>query len=104
MISSRKPSALEFEISGKMGEGNFSTVGIAKHKPTGEEFAIKVMEKLKIQRMRYRHKNIDKEVMMEREVLNKLRHPNVVRLYHTFQDRANLYYLMEKLDGIVHNL
>jgi serine/threonine protein kinase len=82
-----------------MGEGNFSTVGNAVHTPTGEEFAIKVMEKAKIGRMRYRHKNIDNEIMMEREVLHKLKHKNVVKLYHTFQDKTNLYYLMEKLEG-----
>jgi 3-phosphoinositide dependent protein kinase-1 len=32
-------------------------------------------------------------------LLNRLRHPNIIRLYQTFQDDCNLYFLLELLDG-----
>ena len=71
----------------------------AVHRATGEAFALKVLEKAKIRRMAARHKNIHNEVMMEKVVMARLRHPNVVRLYHTFSDDISLYYLYELLNG-----
>ena len=37
--------------------------------------------------------------MMEKRVLNKLSHPNIVTMYGTFQDESSLYYHMEFLGG-----
>ena len=36
---------------------------------------------------------------MEKRVLNKLSHPNIVTMYGTFQDEGSLYYQMEFLEG-----
>ena len=49
--------------------------------------------------MERRHKNINNEIMMEKRVLNKLSHPNIVIMYGTFQDDGSLYYFMEFLAG-----
>ena len=49
--------------------------------------------------MERRHKNINNEIMMEKRVLNKLNHPNIVLMYGTFQDDSSLYYHMEFLEG-----
>ena len=49
--------------------------------------------------MERRHKNINNEIMMEKRVLNKLSHPNIVIMYGTFQDEGSLYYHMEFLAG-----
>ena len=45
--------------------------------------------------MERRHKNINNEILMEKRVLQKLVHPNIVILYATFQDECSLYYQME---------
>ncbi|CAK4864635.1 unnamed protein product [Aphanomyces euteiches] len=97
--SSKKPSASEFTLGRELGQGNFSKVFLATHKTTQEVFAVKVIEKARIMRMKIRHPNIFNEVNMEKMVLNMLRHPNIVRLYHTFQDATNLYFLMEYVAG-----
>ena len=55
---------------------------------------LKVLALEKGRRRRKRHKNIKNEIMMEREVLLRLTHPNVVKLYHTFGDACALYYLL----------
>ena len=49
--------------------------------------------------MERRHKNINNEILMEKRVLNKLSHPNIVTMYGTFQDEGSLYYQMEFLEG-----
>ena len=61
--------------------------------------SLQVIEKLNAKRMERRHKNINNEIMMEKRVLNKLSHPNIVIMYGTFQDDASLYYFMEFLAG-----
>ena len=49
----------------------------------------------KVNRMSKRHPNIHNEILMEKAVLSRLRHPHVARLYFTFQDHACLFFLSE---------
>ncbi|KAL3673256.1 hypothetical protein V7S43_000977 [Phytophthora oleae] len=97
--ATEKPSIDEFVQGKPLGEGNFSRIVEAQHKATGDKFALKVIEKQRIKRLRLRHQNIFNEINMEKEVLNHLLHPNIIRLYQTFQDDSNLYFLLELLDG-----
>ncbi|KAK1948008.1 3-phosphoinositide-dependent protein kinase 1 [Phytophthora citrophthora] len=97
--ATEKPSIAEFVQGKTLGEGNFSRIVEAQHKATGDTFALKVIEKQRIKRLRLRHQNIFNEINMEKEVLNRLQHPNIIRLYQTFQDDNNLYFLLELLDG-----
>ncbi|EEY66101.1 3-phosphoinositide-dependent protein kinase, putative [Phytophthora infestans T30-4] len=94
-----KPKIEEFAQGKSLGEGNFSRILEATHTATGERFALKVIEKQRIKRLRLRHQNIFNEINMEKEALNHLRHPNIIRLYQTFQDDNNLYFLLELLNG-----
>ncbi|OQR95477.1 3-phosphoinositide-dependent protein kinase, partial [Thraustotheca clavata] len=97
--SVEKPKATDFTLERELGQGNFSKVFLATHNSTKEQFAIKVIEKQRIMRLKIRHPNIFNEVNMEKHVLNRLRHPNIIRLYHTYQDATNLYFLMEYTAG-----
>lgn len=83
-----KPEREEFALGSELGRGNYSTVYRALHRVTGEVFALKVVDKGRVQRLQHRHKNIHGEILMERNLLRRLRHPNVIRLFHTFQVRA----------------
>ena len=67
--------------------------------PKEKIYAIKVIEKETVKRMKRRHGNINNELLMEKRVLNKLDHINIVQLYSTFQDYGSLYYQMEYLEG-----
>lgn len=50
--------------------------------------------------MKKRHPNVNNEILMERRALTKLKpHPNIIELYHTFQDYSCLYLLMELCTG-----
>jgi 3-phosphoinositide dependent protein kinase-1 len=93
-----KPKANEFTLGTCLGEGNFCRVHLGTHKPSGEEFAIKVMEKSKVEKLKKReHKNIMNEIFMERDVMKRMDHPNVGRLFYTYQDQFNLYFATELL-------
>lgn len=93
------PTASDFDLVEELGEGNFSKVFKAKHKYTQRVYAIKTIEKQKVEQLKRRHKNIHNEIMMEKNVLAKLSHPNIVKLFGTFHDVGSLYYLMEFCDG-----
>lgn len=49
--------------------------------------------------MRKRHPNVVNEISMERRILSRLRHPNIIELYHAFQDYTSLYLLLEYCGG-----
>ena len=97
---SRTPSVREFDRPSKtsdayrpLGEGNFSTVVVCRHKFTGEEFALKIIEKEECKKLAKRqHPNVFNEVAMERRVLaarGRLPgHANVVRCYHAMQGES----------------
>ena len=93
-----KPKASEFTLGPCLGEGNFCRVHLGTHKDSGEEFAIKVMEKSKVEKLKKReHKNIMNEIFMERDVMKRMDHHNVGRLFYTYQDQFNLYFATELL-------
>jgi serine/threonine protein kinase len=52
-----------------------------------------------VERVKKRHANVHNEIQMERRVLSRIRHPNIVELYHSFQDYTCLYLLLELCPG-----
>lgn len=82
----------DFFFGKELGSGAFARVVHAKRKITGEEYAVKIMEKAFIKK----HRKV-KYVMMEKNVLSKLSHPHIVKLYFTFQDKnpGNLYMVVD---------
>lgn len=58
----------------------------AEHRRTGKPFALKMIEKAEVNRLKRRHENVYNEIYMEKRALTKLSHPNIVRMHSTFQD------------------
>jgi 3-phosphoinositide dependent protein kinase-1 len=83
-------SVAAFELTRVLGEGSMSTVFQAQLKETGQVYALKVIDKLYIQR----HKTTD-AVIRERHIMDKLHSDLVVRLRFTFQDSQKLYMAMD---------
>lgn len=94
-----RPGPNDFEVIDELGDGNFSKIYKAKSKVTGKVYAMKVIEKKTVERMKRRHGNINNEILMEKKILNRLDHVNIVPLYSTFQDYGTLYFQMEFLSG-----
>lgn len=94
----RMVSIREFLKGKELGYGNFSEIVVCTHRITEEPFALKFIEKKKAADLAKRqHPNVYNEIQMERRtLLERLSpHPNVVRMYHAFQDYNSIYYLMD---------
>ena len=72
-----------------IGEGNFGKVKLGIFKQTGEEFAIKILNKKKI---KIKMKNT---VFKENEIITKFNHINVIFVLDIIEDPENYYIVME---------
>ena len=90
----------DFEILKELGSGSFGNVYLVKHKKTKAEYAIKAIDK--------RNKTNQEEkpyFRREVEVMYKIHHPNVVKLFGHFEDNNYCYFIMEYISkGNVYNL
>ena len=65
-----QPSIREFTILNELGEGNYSRVVAVKHTVTNETFALKMIEKKKVESLAKRqHPNVRNEIQMEKRIL-----------------------------------
>ncbi len=82
-----------YEIYGVLGEGGFATVRKAVHRTTNHSFAIKTIDLCNVgpeQRHLLRE---------EVEIMKMLDHPNVIKLYETFEEEDKLHLILERCDG-----
>ena len=93
--SAKEKKLGQFIFEKKIGQGTFGKVMLAKDEITGEQVAIKILDKEKIL------KEINKS-KLEREIkiLKILRHNNIVHLYNVVDTRIYLYLIMEYIQGI----
>ena len=77
-----------------IGKGGFGRVWKIQSKKTKIKYALKEMSKLKII-----DKKSEKSIKGEREFLSKLNHPFIVNMHYAFQDKDNLYLVMDLLNG-----
>ena len=76
-----------------LGKGQFGKVKKGLHKKTKLEVAIKQIKKKKIS-------TTEMEMLRnEIEVLKMCKHPIIVRLYDVFEDRAQIYIVMDLIKG-----
>ncbi|KAJ1867095.1 serine/threonine protein kinase [Coemansia sp. RSA 989] len=88
--SARKRAVEDFEFGRTLGEGSYSTVVEATEKATGRVYAAKILDKRHI----IKEKKI-KYVNIERDILQALHHPFIVRLHYAFQDSHSLYFIID---------
>ena len=84
------PKITDFQIVKELGACSFGHVYLVRHKHTKAEYAIKAIDK--------RDKANQEEkpyFRREIEVMYKIHHPNVVKLYGHFEDNNYCYFIME---------
>eukprot|EP00397_Hematodinium_sp_SG-2012_P002623 GEMP01002631.1.p1 GENE.GEMP01002631.1~~GEMP01002631.1.p1 ORF type:complete len:815 (-),score=126.14 GEMP01002631.1:1863-4307(-) len=91
----RGKSAIGHYIIGKtIGEGTFGKVKLGVHILTGENVAVKVLEKNRILDVA----DVER-VAREIHILKLIRHPHIVQLYEIIETHKQLYLIMEYASG-----
>ncbi|KAI9475461.1 MAG: camp-dependent protein kinase 10 [Benjaminiella poitrasii] len=84
----------DYELRETLGTGTFGRVWLAKQKKTNKHYAIKVLKKADIVKL----KQVE-HINSERQVLSEINFPFIVQLHCTFQDHSCLYMLQEYVIG-----
>ncbi|ORX61952.1 Pkinase-domain-containing protein [Hesseltinella vesiculosa] len=95
-VYDHKPSFTldDFDITDILGTGTFGRVSLAKFKTTNKYYAIKVLKKSEVVRL----KQVE-HIKSEKQILATVRFPFIVNLFCTFQDEQHLHMLLEYVVG-----
>ncbi|XP_057833398.1 CBL-interacting serine/threonine-protein kinase 24 isoform X3 [Cryptomeria japonica] len=84
----------KYEMGRTIGEGNFAKVKFAQNTETGENVAMKVLEKGTI----LRNRMVD-QIKREISIMKLVRHPNIVRLNEVLASQSKIYIVLEFVTG-----
>ncbi|XP_071440104.1 calcium/calmodulin-dependent protein kinase type 1 isoform X4 [Hetaerina americana] len=90
----RQPSVEDkYNLKELLGTGAFSEVRLAESKDNpGQMFAVKIIDK---KALKGKEDSLENEI----KVLRRLKHPNIVQLLETFEDKHKVYLIMELVTG-----
>ncbi|GAA6001819.1 hypothetical protein JCM10207_002335 [Rhodosporidiobolus poonsookiae] len=92
--TSSRYSLSDFTFIRTLGTGSFGRVHLVRSQHNSRSYAIKVLSKERVVKMKQvEHTN------SEREMLERVRHPFLVNLWGTFKDSKNLYMVMDFVAG-----
>ena len=95
-----EPNITDFNIIKEIGNGTFGKVYLAYHKKTKVKYAIKAIDKLNVENQKEKA-----SFNREAEIMYKLDHPNICKLYSHFEDSKYCYFLMQYIpNGDTYNL
>ncbi|EYU43341.1 hypothetical protein ABFS82_08G136900 [Erythranthe guttata] len=84
----------KYEIGKLLGQGTFAKVYHARNLKTGQNVAIKIIDKEKIVRV-----GLIDQTKREIAVMRLVNHPNVVHLYEVMASKSKIYFAMEYVRG-----
>ncbi|CDW77080.1 protein kinase domain containing protein [Stylonychia lemnae] len=85
----------DYEVQVLVGQGAFGSVQRAIHRTSRSVVAIKSYEKNKLMSDQYRRDSLKKEI----EILKKLDHPNIIKLYDSIDTGIKVNLIMEYVQG-----
>ncbi|KAG6595559.1 CBL-interacting serine/threonine-protein kinase 14, partial [Cucurbita argyrosperma subsp. sororia] len=84
----------KYELGKLLGRGAFAKVYHGRNVHTGQSVAIKAVNKLKVL-----NGGFTAHVKREIDIMRRLRHPNVVRLFEVLATKTKIYFVMEFAKG-----
>ncbi|EAS02010.1 Serine/Threonine kinase domain protein (macronuclear) [Tetrahymena thermophila SB210] len=84
----------DFDRLQNLGSGAYGDVILVKKKTNNKQFAMKIIKKSKIV-----SRNLNPQMIIEKNVLLENKHPFLVRLKYSFQTEKKLYLVMEYCPG-----
>ena len=85
-----EPKVTDFDFIKEVGVGSFGKVYLVSHKKTKHKFALKSIDKL--DEVNYEEKSY---FSREIEIMYKLNHPNICKLFSHFEDNKYCYLLLQ---------
>jgi protein kinase A len=89
-----KYSLDDFILQRTLGTGSFGRVHLVQSRHNHRFYAIKVLKKAQVVKMKQVEHTND-----ERRMLQRVKHPFLITLWGTFQDAKNLYMVMDFVEG-----
>lgn len=94
LVEDRSQSLRNFYIVGeKLGQGTFGTVRLVSKRDTGEEFAVKTIDK----------QNLDQDELnslsLEIDIISQIDHPNIVKTFEVYDEEDSINIVMECMTG-----
>jgi len=83
-----------YSLGKNIGKGTFGKVVLGVHTITGQNVAIKILEKEKIVDIADVHR-VDREI----SILKLVKHPNIIHLYEIIETKQQLYMITEYAEG-----
>lgn len=93
-ISSGKYGLADFDVMRSLGTGSFGRVHLVRSVHNGRYYAMKVLKKERIVRMKQVEHTND-----ERRMLALVEHPFIIRMWGTFQDSMAVFMIMDYIEG-----
>ncbi|KAK6950308.1 cAMP-dependent protein kinase catalytic subunit [Daldinia eschscholtzii] len=93
-VTKGKYSLTDFDLLRTLGTGSFGRVHLVQSKHNQRFYAIKVLKKAQVVKMKQVEHTND-----ERRMLGEVKHPFLITLWGTFQDPKNLYMVMDFVEG-----
>lgn len=89
-----KYTLTDFTLQRTLGTGSFGRVHLVQSKHNARFYAVKVLKKQQVVKMKQIEHTND-----ERKMLQRVKHPFLITLWGTFQDPKNLYMVMDFIEG-----
>lgn len=84
----------KYQLGRMLGQGNFAKVYHARNLASGENAAIKVIDKDMVMKA-----GLIDQIKREISVMRLVRHPNIVQLYEVMASKSKIYFVMEFVKG-----
>uniref|UniRef100_A0A1D1Z9P0 non-specific serine/threonine protein kinase n=1 Tax=Anthurium amnicola TaxID=1678845 RepID=A0A1D1Z9P0_9ARAE len=84
----------KYQVGRTIGEGTFAKVKVAVNTDTGQNVAIKILDKKMVL-----ENKLMQQVKREISAMKLLHHPNIVRIYEVIATKTKIYIVMEYVSG-----